>query len=190
MVSRSTPLMRAIGWASLLLLAGCHGQMTIDGLPGSADGTGDGPPGIDYGSFDGVDITSVDWGQAGKAQGREDCEAIWDAVAAETTDDDHDLCPVCDHVWSVNLRAQADAQACLADTELEYREAAVVRVGFEFTQGVGFMVWRTLDDADGPLVEVGVGALDGTEFTWSGRADHQDSSLLGYSWFHSGEGEF
>ncbi len=185
-----------------LFTAGCPGTLEIwgvnvpiDGSSGDDDDTGS----IDWANYDGTELLNIDWSPEEEADGHFDCLAEWRAQGAETTLDDDNLCPECDHIWETNMVAQPGAEECLQQgTGIDVPGSYVRKVGFELSDGVDFIVWRTTfsvqeplgSSANEPLAEAGIGAFQGTEYTWSGLDTPMDNDQLGYEFFFSGEGQF
>ncbi len=177
----------------VLTLSGCHGTLELWRLgdpPGDDD---DGPPPLDYSTFEGVEFVNIDWDQEAWPQGVDDCRADWHALGNETTTSDLGLCPSCAHIWVVQLSYVGTEVNCLQGTGLPLPTDATLRLGFEFFEQPPsfFTVWRSV--GDGEMVEVGIGAIDTdrSEFTWSGQESYRnDGEIIGYDWFLSGEGSF
>jgi hypothetical protein len=176
-----------------LLLPGCVGTLDIWTLDILVPGQGDDdeePPALDFSTYAGVEMINIDWDQEQKALGLQDCAGEWSADGENTTLDDDNLCEACDHVWTLTLRAEDSAYDCLQNTDITINDPYVRKVGFEFLDDVDFIVWRNFQDQDLPLQPVGEGAIKGTGYTWSGRAEEYRNPGQNFEFFFSGEGEF
>ena len=177
----------------VLTLVGCHGTLELWQLGAPLGDDDDGPPPLDYSTFEGVEFVNIDWDQEAWPQGVDDCRADWHALGNETTMSDQGLCLGCAHIWVVELSYVGTEEDCLQGTALPMPSDASLRLGFEFLEEVPsfFTVWRSV--GDGEMVEVGIGAIDvdRSEFTWSGQESYRnDGEIIGYDWFLSGEGSF
>ena len=175
------------------VLAGCPGTLELWQLGGPLADDDDGAPQLDYSSFEGAEFINIDWDQEAWPQGVDDCQAGWHALGSESTAADQALCPVCAHIWTVQLTYLGAADACLQGTALAAPADDTVRFGFEFLgdESAFFTVWRSV--VGGAMVESGIGAIDEAraEFTWSGQESYRnDGEIIGYEWFLSGEGSF
>jgi hypothetical protein len=188
--------------SAALLAAGCPGTLEIWGVNVPIpDGTGDDDDtaSIVWDNYDGTEILNIDWSPEEEADGHFDCLAEWRAQGAETTLDDDNLCTACDHIWEINMVAQPGADECLQQgTGIDVPGSYVRKVGFELSESIDFLVWRTAfsvqaplgSSQNEPLAEAGIGAFQGTEYTWSGLDTPMDNDQLGYEFFFSGEGQF
>lgn len=187
-----TPL-AALALLLLPLSSGCTGTMLIWGVNTGVDSTGDDdddlPAKFDFSTYEGVEYVNIDWAQQFEQQGRDDCSAPWSVSGTETTSDDQNLCPSCDHIWLLEMTPGAGVESCYANTNFS-TEPRERRVGIELIDDVNFRMWRNSQDSDNPLDEVGDGAFLGTEFTWSGSETQRESVGDQYEWYYSGEGEF
>lgn len=177
-----------------LPFSGCSGTLLIWGINagegvGGDDDDSELPPEFDFSRYDGVEYINIDWAQQFEQQGREDCRAPWPTTGTETTSDDQNLCPDCDHIWLVEQEPGEGVEACYANTQFS-TQPRERRVGIEIIDDVNFVFWRNSEDSDNPLAEVGEGAFLGSEFTWSGIDDHSQSVGDQFEWWYSGEGEF
>lgn len=179
-----------------VLMTGCAGLLDIWGvnhpLPGADDDDDDDDNGanFDFSQYEGTELINIDWSQQLEETGEQDCFEVFDAFGGASTVDDADLCPACDHIWTITLAARDDDLPCLEGTDLDVTATYIRRVGIEFGEGIEFNYWRNRD-SDLSLDAHGIGAFQGVEFTWSGidgfAEEHPD---LGYTLFFSGEGEF
>lgn len=212
---RATPLL--LMWAAVLLLSlGCSTRRTDpdprrgdndsgdddDSAVGNDDddsGDDDDTVNIVWDNYDGRESLNIDWSPEEEADGHFDCVAEWRAQGVETTLDDGNLCPDCDHIWEIDLVAQPGAAECLQQgTGIEVPGQYVRKVGFELVEGGAIVAWRTSfsvqeplgTSANDPMAEAGVGAFLGNEFVWSGLDLPLENAQLGYSFFFSGEGQF
>jgi len=177
----------------VLTLVGCHGTLELWQLGAPLGDDDDGPPPLDYSTFEGVEFVNIDWDQEAWPQGVDDCRADWHALGSETTASDQALCPACAYIWTVQLSYLGTDDVCLQGTALPEPLDGSVLLGFEFLEELPsfFTVWRS--SGDGEMAEVGVGAIDTdrSEFTWSGQESYRnDGEIIGYDWFFSGEGSF
>lgn len=188
--------------SATLLTVGCPGTLEIWGVNVPIpDGTGDDDDtaSIVWDNYDGIEILNIDWSPEEEADGHFDCLAEWRAQGPETTLDDDNLCTACDHIWEISMIAQPGAEECLQQgTGIDVPGSYVRKVGFELSDSVDFLVWRTTfavqeplgSSPNEPLAEAGIGAFQGTEYTWSGIDTPMENDQLGYSFFFSGEGQF
>ncbi len=189
-----------------LLLGGCPGSLLICGenWPECTDGFGigddddlSGDP--DFSNFDGTEYLNIDWDAEAEADGQFDCEAEFRAQGPRTLVDDQNLCPTCDEIWTVTLVAEDGVEECLSQgTAIDAPASYERKVGLRLEEGVAFTVFRTafsIQDPLGgsendPLIEAGVGAFQGTEYTWSGIADPVENENRRFAFYFSGEGDF
>ncbi len=183
--------------AFVALLPGCTGTLNIwtvnvDPLGGSGDDDDDDrDPQLDFSNYDGTEYINIDWDQEQAPAGVEDCAEEYEAFGANTTLDDSNLCPLCDHIWAVTLVAADPDLECLDGTGLQARETYIRRVGIEFIDDITFRYWRNRGDSDLALDPHGIGAFNGVEFTWSGIDEYaEEYPDAGITLFFSGEGEF
>ena len=190
---------------STLLLAGCNGTLTLFGIDGFSDDDDDDNPNLDFSVYDGTEWLNIDWSDEEEENGAVDCRAEWTAEGTETTEADQDLCPVCDHIWTITLefeQAPPDTpdRDCLAQgTGVTPPDSYTRRFGLRFLSGNSFVHYRNEFRAANPLgespgddlVRVGPGEFIGNEFTWSGFNDDRISSPDGrYEFYFSGSGAF
>lgn len=193
----------ALAAAMLLLGPGCHGTLEIWGvnvpIPGGGGGDDDDAAVFDWSNYDGTEILNIDWTPEEEADGHFDCLAEWRAQGPETSGSDSNLCPECEFVWQVSLVAQPGADECLQQgTGIAAPNQYTRKVGLLRGDGVEFTVFRTSysvgsplgNSENDPLQDAGVGAFQGTEYTWSGQDSPVSNDQLGYSFFYSGEGQF
>lgn len=199
---RLAPL--ALAAAMLMLGSGCPGTLEIWGvnvpIPGSGGGDDDDTADLNFDNFDGTEFLNIKWTPEEIADGHFDCAAEWRSQGPNSTLDDQNLCPECSEIWQVNLVAQPDAEECLNQgTDIDVPGQYTRKVGFALEVGsVSFDVFRTQFSVDSPLgdsendtlIAAGIGAFNGTEYTWSGTDSPVVNEQLGYSFFFSGEGEF
>ena len=184
--------------AVALGLSGCVGNLSIWGVnvplpdgPGTGDDD-DGPPDLDFSQYDGVEYLNISWSQQALEQGHVNCAEEYAAFGANTTNDDFNLCPECDEVWTITLVAESPGLPCISDgTDLPFEPTYVRKVGIDFSNSTDFVFHRNRQDADLALEAEGIGAMDGAGFTWSGIGGYIDPNPdLGYDFFFSGEGGF
>jgi hypothetical protein len=181
---------------ALLGLSACPGTLEIWGinvpLPDDDSVGDDDDATADWSLYDGVEFIHVDWHPQYNEDGYVDCAGEWTAAGDETTGDDANLCPDCDFVWTITLDAEPEAYDCLNQgTGMDVQDGYVRKVGIEFldAEKQDFRYYRNRENQDLPLAPVGIGAVNGTEFTWSG-VDGFSSETDRYVWYFAGEGEF
>ncbi len=168
------------------------GNCIVLGQSGGDDDDDIDPGAIDFSVYDGIEYLNIDWDQQLEEQGRNDCNGPWTATGENTTADDGNLCPDCDHIWSIELVAQSTAESCITGTGLTFFEDYIRKMGIRFLSNTDFAVYRNSESANNVLNEVGIGAIQpGNQFTWSGIDQWEiDIDNGGYNYYFSGEGAF
>ena len=180
---------------SLFSLPGCIGSMAILGLDptaGDDDDDSDNPLVLDFSSYEGTEYLNIAWADEQHDQGYVDCieDGPWDASGADTTQSDANLCPSCTYVWTISLDPSPEVESCLAGTG-NPAEPLSRRLGFQIQDDTNFLVFRNKGSVNNALSSIGIGAFDGSDFTWSGAADFRSQSEDGrYEYYFSGEGGF
>ena len=65
------------------------------------------------------------------------------------------------------------------------------KVGIDFDNSMDFDYYRNLDDQDDVLEQIGIGAIDGVEYTWSGLDGFiEEHPQVGFDVYFKGEGSF
>lgn len=179
-----------------LLLSGCVGSLSVWGInvpiPDDDDDDDAAPPDINYDTYEGVEYINIDWSQQAENQGAEDCieEEGWTVTGEESTGNDNNFCPDCDHIWRLTFTATPGLPGCLRDTGFGNTSGFLRQLGFVFTSDSDFDVYRTVTEPHIPMVQVGVGALDEEAgFTWGGSQGFRTDEG-NYEWYLSGEGSF
>lgn len=179
---------------SLMLSAsGCVGTMDIWGvnLPIPSDDDDDGtPPDIDFSEYEGAEYLNIRWDPEQAEAGLSDCEEPFD-VSGELLED-HEGCPSCDVVWAVSIEIRNASEPCLSQgTDLDLDPEYDRYLGMDFHQNDEFTLYRSTANSGDELVDLGVGAFAGLEFTWSGVGGaEQHFPGAGFTLFYSGEGDF
>ena len=190
----------------LLVAPGCPGSLLICGVnwdecSDSFGGTGDDDDDVDrdFSNYDGVEYLNIVWDAEAIADGQFNCEAEFRAQGPRTLLDDQNLCPQCDQIWTVTLVADDDVSSCLGQgTGIDAPASYQRKVGLRMDDGVEFSVYRTSfsvqrplgESENEPLTAAGVGAFQGTEYTWSGINSALENESRGFVFFYSGEGSF
>jgi hypothetical protein len=179
------------------LLAGCTGSLSIWGvnvpLPGDeGDDDDSSPPQLDFSEYDGSEWITIDWSQQMEEQGRVDCVELYRVFGDNSTVDDFNLCDDCDEIWNVTLAADDNDLPCLTGgTGLDVPATYNRKVGIDFDNSMDFDYYRNLDDQDDVLEQIGIGAIDGVEYTWSGLDGFiEEHPQVGFDVYFKGEGSF
>lgn len=177
-----------------LALSGCSGTLGIWGvnipLPGQDDDDDDGlPPDVDLSNFQGVEYMNIRWSPEQADEGLVDCEETFDTIG--TLLDETEGCDSCDVVWEVTMYVDDETRACTSQgTGLTFESSFDRRVGMNFIADGEFLMYRGTADDD-QLEQVGEGAFNGLNFTWSGVGSwEKEYSDEGFTLFLSGEGYF
>ena len=177
----------------LLGLGGCVGTLEIWGVNrplSSDDDDDDDVPDIDFSDYNGDEFLNVRWDKEQAQAGYFDCQ---EAFAVTGTEEDvGSECPFCDVVWAVTLDLIDLSAPCLSQgTDLDVAPSYNRIIGMEFHREGPFSFYRSTADSGSELGQVGVGAFNGTDFTWSGVGDWEEPfSASGFTLFYSGEGSF
>ena len=206
------PLALFLLCSAFVFTTGCPGSLLICGVNWDECGDGFGGNGDDdddvvrdYSNYDGVEYLNIDWDPEAEADGQDDCLAEFRAQGPRTFIDDQNLCPQCDEIWTVTLVAETNPNAetnvedCLGQgTGIEAPSSYERKIGFRMEDGVSFSVFRTdfslqrpLGESENdPLTSAGVGAFQGSEYTWSGIESPVENDNRGFVFFFTGEGSF
>ena len=186
--------------SGLVLLVACPGSLLVDLAQDAGTGDDDDSAGalnLDFSDYAGSEQLNIDWDDDQRADHLVDCSGTWTVVGQESTAENAELCPGCDHIWDVTLTAQPGAQDCLLNTGLTIEDHYSQKLGIELEDSGSseyrhFRLWRNQQSPGAVLEPVGIGAirLDNGTFTWSGDGQYEIDGELSYSYFFSGEGTF
>jgi hypothetical protein len=177
----------------MLCLGGCVGTLDIWGvnlpIPGDDDDDG-APPDIDFSEYDGAEYLNIRWDPGQAEAGFTDCQEPFD-VSGELLEETKG-CPSCDVVWAVSIELRDAAEPCLSQgTDLDLAPEYDRYLGMDFHRNNEFTLYRSTADSDEELLQLGEGAFNGLEFTWSGIGSwEQHFPGTGFTLFYSGEGDF
>jgi len=177
----------------MLCMGGCVGTLDIWGVnrPIPSDDDDDGPPpNIDFAEYEGAEYLNIRWDPERLEAGLNHCEEPFD-VSGELLDDPKG-CPTCDVVWAVSIEIRDTSEPCLSQgTDLDLDPEYDRYLGMDFHQNDQFTLYRSTADSGEELLDLGEGAFDGLEFTWSGIGDWEFYFPgAGFTLFYSGEGDF
>ena len=180
-------------WILLLSLSGCVGELWIWGVNhplSDDDDDDDDVPDIDFSSYDGEEFLNIRWDPEQAAAGYFHCQEAYVVTGIEVQDEVE--CPACDVAWLVTLDLVDLEELCLGQgTALDVPASYDRYLGMEFHREGEFSLYRSTADSGNELHQVGVGAFDGTGFTWSGVGDWElDFPSNGFTLYYSGEGSF
>jgi hypothetical protein len=176
----------------MLCMGGCPGTLYIWGvtpaIPSDDDDDGP-PPNIDFSEYEGAEYLNIRWDAEQAEAGLSDCWEPFD-VSGELLDDPKG-CPSCDVVWAVSIEIRDTSEPCLQGTNLDLVPEYDRYLGMDFHRNEEFTLYRSTADSGEELLELGVGAFNGLEFTWSGIDGWEEHfPLAGFTLFYSGEGDF
>ena len=157
------------------------------GIPADDDDVAD-DDAIDMSTFEGTRVVSLDFSDwAEDSWGLTDCTAPYALHGPAVTDEVHDLCAVCDHIYQlVHEPDPADAvEACVSQA---YWETTTFErlYGLQMTSETEFVLWRSVGQVDAELREYGTGTLAESSLWF--ESDTEDHEW--YSYWTEGEGTF
>lgn len=203
MLDRSVPLFAALltsGW-------GCTGTLTVTDATTSIDDDSDAPgdddsvespsddddvadddASLDMSTLDGTRVVFLDFADwAEDSWGLTDCIAPYSLQGPSVTDEYHDLCSACDHIYRLTLEPDpAEAvESCISQAYWETTTFEQL-YGLQMISETEFVLWRNSGQVDAQLREYGTGTLTHSSLWFA--SDTEDHEW--YSYWTEGEGTF